>query len=812
MMKDRLLLFVSVFLTAVSALAQQPVGNWDIYSLFSNSIDDIIETPSKVYYLSGGNLYSYDTENDESYSYSIRNKLSDNTITGIYYNYDNGYLFVAYDNGNIDMIYDNGRVVNMPQIKDAVLTTTKNINEVAFGSDRIAVVTDFGIVVFNDQKHEVVESAMYSQKIEKIAIMDDNLLIYYRFHLYYSPLSQRHNSLDKFTEIGNGIWIKEMYPLDGNVLLHVNGNDNRLYRRTIDFDRNNWTDAASGLGIENTTRPVRECKDGLYAVTADEMIFMDDSGSVKSRQAIPSLLRGQVLSTWNGVNSVWAGNGEGIGNYDISGGGLTVLSDKSKPEALTCREVAYLSYSNDGKRLYVSNIGATGYKSCGNITSDGVMIEQTTNIIEDGKIRDVSLKEASADVEITKTQQAQYNTTAMMGGVSRMIEDPDDPSIYYIGNTIEGLYVIKDGVEIGKFNSSNTPMLSNWGTRVFDVNIDAQGNLWVGFWSNQDNRTPYVILPAGKRRQDPKTITAADWITLPALKNVTTGWKDMGSVICGKSNMVFMFNGSFESGFVAYDTNGTPDVVSDDKALLWTSLTDQDAKSFVAERTICMVEDKRGRVWVGTSMGVIEITNPANATNPAMTINRIKVPRNDGTNYADYLLETDQINCIAVDPSDRKWIATEASGVYLVSENGDKILEHYTTDNSYLPSNTVYSVVCDPNSNMVYFGTGYGLVSYSGSSSPAMGDYSDVYAYPNPVRPDYTGWITITGLMDNSLVKIADASGNVFYQTRSEGGMVTWDGCNSAGERVRSGVYFVFASQNGDGGSSGVVTKILVIN
>ena len=66
--------------------------------------------------------------------------------------------------------------------------------------------------------------------------------------------------------------------------------------------------------------------------------------------------------------------------------------------------------------------------------------------------------------------------------------------------------------------------------------------------------------------------------------------------------------------------------------------------------------------------------------------------------------------------------------------------------------------------------------------------------------------------MENSLVKIADSAGNVFYSTRSEGGMVTWDCCNAVGERVKSGVYFVFVSQNENDNSSGAVTKIMIIN
>ena len=202
-------------------------------------------------------------------------------------------------------------------------------------------------------------------------------------------------------------------------------------------------------------------------------------------------------------------------------------------------------------------------------------------------------------------------------------------------------------------------------------------------------------------------------------------------------------------------------------------------------------------------------------TNPTSRITRLKVPRNDGTIYADYLLEGVQVNDIACDASDRKWVATENSGVYLVSQAGDKILEHYTTSNSMLPSNAVYSVFCDPRSNIVYFGTDNGLLAYNSTSSPAAEDFSEVYAYPNPVRPDYTGWITIKGLMDNSLVKIADSAGNVVAQIKSDGGMAVWDGCNVSGERVRTGVYFVFVSANNgsvDSSSKGAVTKILVVN
>ena len=217
-----------------------------------------------------------------------------------------------------------------------------------------------------------------------------------------------------------------------------------------------------------------------------------------------------------------------------------------------------------------------------------------------------------------------------------------------------------------------------------------------------------------------------------------------------------------------------------------------------------------GMVWMGTSEGIC-MFNPAQAfSSSAFSVVRPKVPRNDGTDYADRLMDGIQVNDIAVDGANRKWIATQSSGLFLVSPNGDKVIHKFNTTNSPLASNTVYRVCCDPNSNSVYVTTPSGLYEYFSDSSPAEPTYDNIYAYPNPVRPDYLGEVTIKGLMDNSLVKIADASGNVLAQLKSTGGMVTWDCCDQRGERVKSGVYLVLCSQAG-GGSSAVVTKIAVI-
>jgi hypothetical protein len=189
---------------------------------------------------------------------------------------------------------------------------------------------------------------------------------------------------------------------------------------------------------------------------------------------------------------------------------------------------------------------------------------------------------------------------------------------------------------------------------------------------------------------------------------------------------------------------------------------------------------------------------------------RIKVPRNDGTNFADYLLEDESINTIVVDGANRKWLGTASSGVYLVSQNGTQILQHHSTENSMLPSNMIYEMVMNEVTGELFVGTDLGLASYRSDVSQSAKNYDNVVAFPNPVRPEYSGWVTIQGLMDNTLVKITDVAGNLFSEGYSNGGTYMWDGRTADGERVKTGVYLVFASQSG--GTSGVVTKVMVVN
>ena len=264
-------------------------------------------------------------------------------------------------------------------------------------------------------------------------------------------------------------------------------------------------------------------------------------------------------------------------------------------------------------------------------------------------------------------------------------------------------------------------------------------------------------------------------------------------------------------GIFIFDDNNTIDNTTDDKSYFFSRFYDQDDKLVDVTGYFCMAEDKNGAIWVGTSKGPIVFNNPSRALDlkDKFRCSRIKIPYNDGTNKAYYLMDTEKITAIAVDGGNRKWLGTESSGLFLVSEDGTETLENFTTSNSPLPSNNILSLAINDINGEVFIGTDKGLVSYQGIAIEGKEDYSEVYAFPNPVREDYNGIITITGLMENSLVKITDLNGNIIYQGRSLGGQIGWDGHNSNGEFVKTGIYLVLAIQ--EEGKESVVTKIMVV-
>ncbi len=800
------LVIIAAICAAVCSFAQSYDGTWYRYPVFNDAVDKVVDTGDKVYYRSGNSLFSFSPKDNESYAYNSTNMLSDAVVSDIYYNYDKEYLLITYETGNIDLIYNDGRVINLPEIKDVVITDKKTINDVKFFDGGFAVATAFGIVLFDDEEYHVTDSGVYNKNISKITVMGDKIFVFDRSNstLYYSPLDIRHNTFDKFTEIGS-ISAEDFQAISADKML-IALRDNTLMLRTYSFADDGSMSSSDQIFNHKMLTTPQKFKGGWFTTATDRLMIVDTDGNY-SDVILPAGVAGQKIAINDSTDKVWGADANGVARYDISASTATVLNDKTIYQGvITCENVGVMYWSPDGRRLYISNPGYSNTKT-NRPASESAPVYQTTNILENGVPRDVSVKEATLRHSGMLKHQRTYNNKRMYGLSSWLVEDPDDPSIYYISSNWECLFVVKDGKQFHHFYAGSGYPLA----RGMSVNIDNKGNLWYCSLF----KPGFSILPAEKRRaRNFSSLTTADWKRTNVGSYIVKGGTGKEVLIRfpkANDNIAVASLGLYQDGIVMYDTGGTIDDTSDDRSMHWPSVTDQDGNSLTYNYMLTLTEDHDGHMWVGGSSGLYIIEDPLKMFDASATVIRPKVPRNDGTNYADYLLDGTCINWIAVDPVNRKWIATEGSGVYLVSPSGDRIIDHFDMDNSPLPENTVYSVECDPYSNTVYFGTRYGLYSYKSDAAPAEEDFSDIYAYPNPVRPDYTGWITVTGLKDNSLVKIADTAGNVFFQARSEGGMVRWDGCNSSGERVRSGVYYVYASENASGSADGAVTKIVVI-
>ena len=278
----------------------------------------------------------------------------------------------------------------------------------------------------------------------------------------------------------------------------------------------------------------------------------------------------------------------------------------------------------------------------------------------------------------------------------------------------------------------------------------------------------------------------------------------IGSIIDSRGLLWFVNKHSDHPSFYAFNPQ-------DETIVRFNRFVNQDGSSlgdYVVVNCIC--EDLNGNIWIGTNMGPVYITTNEMSDN-SLGVIQYKVPRNDGTDYADYLLAGNEITCMAVDKAGRKWFGTNGNGVYLISADNNTQEQHFTTDNSKLLSNTIESIAINDQTGEVFFGTERGLCSYVSDATQTNTEMNkdNVWAYPNPVTPEYNGLITVTGLTLNADVKILSANGALVAEGRSNGGTFTWDGNDQKGRRVASGVYMVVTATSD--GNKGTVCKIAIV-
>lgn len=382
--------------------------------------------------------------------------------------------------------------------------------------------------------------------------------------------------------------------------------------------------------------------------------------------------------------------------------------------------------------------------------------------------------------------------------------DPKDNTRLFAGAR-NGLYEYVDGQFSHHYDYRNSPIERFDGKSmeyqmVTATLFDRQGNLWL---LNSEAPTASLIKYANgefTKHNHPELMKLND--TGYTNKSNT----NLSSPIIDSYGVMWFVNNSWKLPAL-YQYN-----IDQDAVVAYESFTNQDGIIYDEIYYVrCVAEDLQHNIWIGTNRGPFMLERYEINTNGSV-FTQVKVPRNDGTDYADYLLSGLDVTAIAVDGGGRKWFGTNGNGVYLISEDNMEQIQHFTTENSKLLSNTIQSIAIDTDTGEVFFGTDQGLCSYmSDATSPAESmDSDNVYAYPNPVDlNNYTGLITITGLTYDADVKITNAAGFLIAEGRSNGGLFTWDGRNTKGNRVASGVYHVVTATHD--GNKGTVCKIAVV-
>lgn len=381
--------------------------------------------------------------------------------------------------------------------------------------------------------------------------------------------------------------------------------------------------------------------------------------------------------------------------------------------------------------------------------------------------------------------------------------NPLDADQVFVGGRV-GLYEFRNGKFVKEYNydNSNLKTTAVIGTPTKDytmvetVVFDNNGHLWL-FNSGSDTGSLFEIDTNGQ------------WISHHKQEFMINGGRTFDNIVNAmfdSRGILWACNDRFiEPALVCYNTRT-------DEAKSFKEVINQDGTAVsIQDGVRCAVEDLEHNVWIGTSGGPV-VLERSEIENNGNTFTQVKVPRNDGTNYADYLLANIDITSIAIDGGNRKWFGTNGNGVYLISADNMTQLQHFTTENSPLLSDVVASIAINPASGEVFFGTENGLCSYISDATETNTEMTkdNVWAYPNPVEPGYTGPITITGLTYNADVKILSSNGAIVNEGRSNGGTYIWDGTDKKGRRVASGIYMVATATNR--GEKGTVCKIAIVN
>jgi sugar lactone lactonase YvrE len=767
-------------ITSIITSAQVAVGQWQDHFSYNDG-KKVIVVDETAYLISECGIIKYDSKSEEIERLNRFNVLSDITPRGIEYDKKTQSVIIGYSNGNIDILRGN-EIININDIKKKSINSSKSINSI-ITIDGIAYLgCDFGIVKLNLERMEISETWFIGNNGSYVQVNDmtnhnDDIYVASTTGIFHGNLSDNlvnFSNWQVLTDIDStspNIWMKgKNYNcvkwFAGKLLANYNSTE-RNCDTIMAYDGNSWNHVMNEM---NSTTSM-SCNDEILLCSTDGPIYtyntnleqINENREYRTQDnwipiyANNTAIAGTKIWIADRINGLgWLVNAEG-------GGDLLKINSPS------LNNVFYLS-SSKSKTIAVRGAYNASYTPTWTFPT---MYEYKNYEWTTRSANDIPELLGASDL---------VNVTI----------DPKDDSHFFLSSWVKGLIEFRNNQFYKIHNTENSSFIfiddTDW-IRAGSAVYDADGNLWVT--NSLSAKCLHRMTPDGK------------WtaFSFPDMD------RNIKSMIITSSGQKWLVIGQY-GGLFVFDDNGTPENTSDDHYKHLSVMNEEG--ELVSNDIYSIAEDKNGYIWVGTAKGVVVYYNPDKVFESGTFRGRqIKVPRNDGTDNADILLSADVVTSISVDGANCKWFGTQNGGVYYTSADGIETIHHFNTQNSPIPSDNILCISIVPETGDVFFATPQGIISYRGSATEGFETYDEIYAFPNPVKSDYDGPVTIRGLVAGSIVKIADISGNIVYEARATGGQLVWDGRNLNGNRVASGVYVVFAST--EIGEQKSTTKIIFL-
>ena len=770
--------FLFLFISSFSLAQNLSIGAWREHLPYTRA-NTVVDGVDKIFCATDDGLFSFHKEDNSLKRYSKLSGLNDFGVSSIEYSATYRTLIIAYSNSNIDLVNDDGRVQNLSDIKRKNIPGNKVINRIRINGRYAYLACGFGIVVLDLEKKEIkdtyyIDTDGASMNVNEVVTDANWFYAAAEKGIYRAPVNSPN--LNNFSEwsivfpsTGKN-YFNLIESFAGNIVANLVTNDNNG-----NYISDSTYKSIDGLTWINNSMPLSNNNQTFSFRVSNNVLLVTNNYSVSVFD--PSYNRIQYLdgSVYPNTNTrdafldteqnMW------IADHDrglIKWNGNTLI-EEIHPEGPISSLVSDIGIQNgnlwithSGKSLKWQN--AYSRPSVSKLVSNSWSSYTESNVIS-------------------------FDTTDFFDNMSIAI-DPSDAKHVFIGSGGDGLMDFYDNNVRNyyrEYNSTLKPMVGNpFQVKVHGISFDDSGNLWV---VNSGVSSFINVLMAD-----------GQWL---AYDFSGIGTPFAGKLFIDSYNQIWvqMF-GNGADGLMAYNTNKTITNKSDDNFKLITKMGEEDLAVYA------MAEDLDGQLWLGTSKGIGVIYSPSALSNGGdVSVQQILIKQD---NTYQYLLETETITALAVDGANRKWIGTDASGLYLVSADGQQQVQHFTPDNSPLFSNTITALAIDKTTGEVYIGTDKGLISYQSDAINGEDKCADVMVYPNPVRENYEGSIAIKGVISNSNIKITDVSGTLVFQGKALGGQAVWTGRDLKGERAHTGVYLVFSTD--EEGQNACVTKLLLVN